>query len=117
MFAILNAIKYINKKLTINTSITICTDSQSAIKALQNPNSTTQLVQEILSEVRTAKEKQIKISFAWTRAHVGDTGNELTDNLAKAAAVSHQSISYDLIPVLRQKTGSETQKIFSNSLP
>jgi hypothetical protein len=81
--------------------------------------------------VRTAKEKKIKISFAWIWAHVGNTGNELTDNLAKAAAVSHQSISYDLIPVsyvkrlvyqkniniwnqrwISSETGSETQKYF-----
>lgn len=60
MFEILNQMKYINKKLAINTSLTIGTDSQSAIKALQNPNSTTQLVQEILPKVRTAEENKLK---------------------------------------------------------
>jgi len=99
MFAILNAVKHINAKLKSNTSITIRTDSQSAIKALQNASSTTVLVQEIYSQLRIAQQSQIHISFAWIRAHEGNIGNELADQLAKMGAVSHQSIAYDLMPV------------------
>jgi ribonuclease HI len=99
MFAILNTIKYINANLKSNTSITVRTDSQSAIKALQNVNSTTVLVQDIYSQLRIAEQTPINISFAWIRGHGGNTGNELADKLAKMGAASHQSIEYELIPV------------------
>ncbi len=99
LFAILNAVKYINKKFIAGDRITICTDSQSSLNALEDPNSVTYLVQEIYSEVRAAEENNIYLQFAWVRAHTGNAGNDLADSLAKAAAVSHQSIAYDLMPV------------------
>jgi ribonuclease HI len=66
---------------------------------LKDRNSVTNLVQEIYAEVRAAMENNIYLQFAWIRAHTRNAGNDLADSLAKAAAVSHQSIAYDLMPV------------------
>jgi len=99
LFAILNALKYINGKFISGDCITVCTDSQSCLQALKDPNSVTYLVQEIFTELRAAEANNICLQFAWIRAHNGNTGNDLADSLAKAAATSHQSISYDMIPV------------------
>ncbi len=98
LFAILNTLSFINKKY-FSSSITVCSDSLSAIKAIENVNSCTQLVQQIFQELRTSTERNIEISFSWIRGHNNTPGNELADSLAKEAAKSHNRIAFDRIPV------------------
>ncbi len=89
-------IKYINKTFNNQISITICSDFLSAIKALEDSNSCTYLVQLIHNEIRTTETKNIKLYFTWIRGHAGNNGNELADNLAKGAR-SHRSFDYHYV--------------------
>ncbi len=98
---------------------------------MEDPRSTTKLIQQILSEALIANTQGIKLSFSWIRAHNGSQGNELADKLAKEGAIAHRSIDYELIPMSYIKrtiynknieiwntrwqssqTGSTTQKYF-----
>jgi ribonuclease HI len=99
LFAIFKAIEYINYKVNGINSITIITDSLSALKAISNPSSTTMLVQHIYIEINKARSKNTELSFFWVRGHEGNYGNELADKMAKEGAVAHQRIAYDLMPV------------------
>jgi hypothetical protein len=89
LLAILEALKFIN----------LCTDSQTAIKALEDPRSTTKLIQQILSEALIANTQGTKLSVSWIIAHNGSQGNELADKLAKEGAIAHRSIDHELIPM------------------
>jgi ribonuclease HI len=89
------SLKYI-KSLDI-TNVAIYTDSQTSIKALKNSSSTSRLVNRIHDELRELKDIDMQIKFVWISSHNGNTGNELADNLAKSAATSHQSYSYELM--------------------
>jgi ribonuclease HI len=95
LYAIYQSLKYI-KSLDI-TNATIYTDSQTSIKAVKNSSSTSRLVNHIHEELAQINDIDIQIKFVWISSHSGNTGNELADNLAKSAATSHQSYSYDLI--------------------
>jgi ribonuclease HI len=99
LFAILQALKHIKDNYNKTTKICICSDSSIAINALQETRSTNQLIQRIMREVVRVEGQCIKLSFCWTRAHNGHEGNETVDSLAKAGAIAHQSIDYNIIPV------------------
>jgi ribonuclease HI len=99
LLAILKALEFTNINLKKPINIHLCTDSQTAIKALEDPRSTTKLIQQILSEAFIANTQRIKLSFSWIRAHNGSKGNELADKLAKEGAIAHRSIDYELIPM------------------
>jgi ribonuclease HI len=98
LLAILQAIKYINSKFS-STTVIIFTGSQTAIKALQDSNSLTFLIQQVFTEVTKGKEKELKFKFTWIRSHSGEVGKEMADSLAKQGAVSHRSIDFELIPM------------------
>jgi ribonuclease HI len=99
LFAILQALKHIKGNHNKTIQICICTDSLTVIKALQQTRSTNQLIQKIMKEVARVYGQGIQLSFCWIQAHNGNVGNETADSLAKAGAISHRSIDYDIIPM------------------
>jgi ribonuclease HI len=66
---------------------------------LEDPRSTTKLIQQILSEALIANTQGTKLSVSWIIAHNGSQGNELADKLAKEGAIAHRSIDHELIPM------------------
>ena len=84
LFAILQALRYI-KRRKIMSSV-ICSDSKSALQAIQNVISVTNnmvfRIQRIVDSISSASQK---VSFLWIPGHSGLDGNSKADELAKAA--------------------------------
>ena len=71
----------------------ICSDSLSALQALENRNIGNPLVLDILTEYHNIKLKYIIVIFCWVPSHVDIPGNELADKAAKAALDLRVTIS------------------------
>ena len=64
---------------------TVITDSQAALKALEKP-ARNQTVESIrMKLIRLNRSKSVKLG--WTKAQVGDKGNEAADTLAKNISI------------------------------
>ncbi len=85
MMAILMALQWVEK--VGQGKVLICSDSLSALVSLRSFHSKAQ--QDILYEVLQLNTriscKGCQVKFMWVPAHVGITGNELADRLAKRA--------------------------------
>jgi ribonuclease HI len=66
-------------------SITIYSDSQSALKALTATTVNSRTVLECLQTIRTVSSHH-EIRMEWVKAHAGNKGNEIADGLAKLGA-------------------------------
>ncbi|UYV77598.1 hypothetical protein LAZ67_15001667 [Cordylochernes scorpioides] len=88
--AILQALKLIEKYETKN--IIIYTDSKAAIFEIKNCYySQDRLLKNIAAEINKLN-KNTKISLQWIPSHVGVSGNEETDRLAKEGAAGHPDV-------------------------
>lgn len=74
-----------------NEKALILSDSLSGLLSLQDMDSETVLVVDIISMLQ-AKSHDIK--FTWIRGHTGESGNELADTLAKQATSSSQNFIF-----------------------
>ena len=70
---------------TTNKSAALHTDSRISLDLLCNNPKHNALTENIKQELRKLEIKGWKIHFEWVKAHVGNEGNELADNLAKQA--------------------------------
>ena len=82
LIAIRNALE--NASMEDSRNIAIISDSQAALSALKSPSrdkmtEATRLILKRLNSVKTVR-------LGWTRAHVGNIGNESADALAKSIA-------------------------------
>ncbi|CAH2105151.1 unnamed protein product [Euphydryas editha] len=87
LFAIYEALKYIS---TLNVSkIVICTDSKSALqnlfKCVYHGKNGLAISYLILSKIQAFKRCQKHVIMQWIPSHVGLSGNEEADKLAKEA--------------------------------
>ena len=69
-----------------NKSECILSDSQAAIKALDNPRISSQTVLTALEYMETLALQVKHLTLAWIKAHVGTEGNEQADQAAKEGA-------------------------------
>ena len=81
LFAILQALLFIRSDLLDNA--VICSDSKSALLALDNPNSTSELIFKIQSITRVIMQEK-DIIFLWIPGHSDIPGNNEADRLAKS---------------------------------
>lgn len=107
--AILKAVTIISKTEGNHKEYTIFTDSRSTIMALQSFNNYNPIVCSILHVVLRCMLRLGKsIHFCWVPSHVGVTGNEEADILARRAADSGtyaptNTYFKDYFPILRRK--------------
>ncbi len=73
-------------------SVTVFTDSQSALKALSSTYVTSKTVQECIQYIQQVSEEH-HINFVWVRAHNNNQGNERADALAKEGARTPRPVS------------------------
>jgi hypothetical protein len=71
---------------TEDKTVQISTDSLITLQSLENRKNHTNLIDEIRREVAEMEKEKWKITFSWIKAHAGNQGNELANNLAKEAA-------------------------------
>ena len=98
---------------------TLFCDSSSVLQSLSIFNSRHPLVLEILEWLLIAKRRGKEISFCWVPAHVGISGNERADALAKSATTMivprHFKLPYrDMFPVIKQKVQSQWQQCWES---
>ena len=87
--AITKALETIEKiDITEDTprTATIFTDSRISIDSIKNARKHSYLIEKIRKKMTSLERDNWKIEFSWVIAHVGIAGNELADQLAKAAA-------------------------------
>ena len=107
LFAILDAVKT-GKSLSPQTTI-IITDSKSSIQALNKPFSKNSLVKTIQNE---AYESTKEFLLCWVPSHIGVTGNEIADKLARGTTTSTEVLQSslprnDLDASIKRKTKAE----------
>ncbi|KAJ4442001.1 hypothetical protein ANN_11865 [Periplaneta americana] len=84
----------------VRKSAAIHTDSRITLDSLRNFNNHHHLKEQIRKQIRKLETLNWTIHFAWVKAHVGLTGNELVDHLAKQVASNNElPVSFDRIPV------------------
>jgi ribonuclease HI len=79
--------------------IAIFTDSRITIDSLKNVNNHSYLIEEIRKRIYILERTNWTTEFSWVKAHVGIYGNELADQLAKAAACNRDTtVSFRRVP-------------------
>ena len=95
LYAILIALK---KLLTLpQRSFTIFTDSRNSLHLIKSFNSLHPLVREIQNWLFRLNNRHKRIQLCWIPSHVGISGNEQVDSLARQATIT-QCPSFSQIP-------------------
>lgn len=102
----LKRIKHLNLE---PQTITVITDSDSGLKAIQNIYSTNPIVDKIHNSLHHLQRNKIYVMFSWTRAHQGLRGNEKADMLAKEATKCKQQQTYSKISNVSLKFKMESE--------
>lgn len=95
-------------------TIGIFTDSRITLDSLKNVHNHSYLIEEIRKRISNLERTNWTTKFSWVKAHAGIYGNELADQLAKAAASNTDiAVSFDRIPkstIYREISEEATQK-------
>ncbi|GFU75372.1 uncharacterized protein TNCV_2941271 [Trichonephila clavipes] len=79
------AVKWITEQNSVISEYLICTDSLSSLDSLKCISSSNNTIVEIQKQLKSLRDKNISIDFAFVRGHTAVVGNERADWLAKAA--------------------------------
>ncbi|GFX89235.1 RNase H domain-containing protein [Trichonephila clavipes] len=79
------AVKWITEQNSVISEYLICTDSLSSLDSLKYISSSNNIIVEIQTQLKSLRDKNMSIDFAFVRGHTGVLGNERVDWLAKAA--------------------------------
>ena len=86
--AILRASEYLHNIAQPFSTVSIYSDSLSAVMSLSADHVTSQIVMDTRSALRLLCDNKVVISLCWVKAHVGIQGNEDADQLAKAGTTN-----------------------------
>ena len=113
----LEAIETIDIKENSPRTAAILTDSRITLDSIKNVKNHNYLIEEIRKRLLKLERSNWTVAFSWVKAHTGIHGNELADQLAKAAARTRDKTpSYNRIPLstlsseLEEETKQQWQK-------
>ncbi|GFX57332.1 RNase H domain-containing protein [Trichonephila clavipes] len=90
------AVKWITEQNSVISEYLICTDSLSSLDSLKCISSSNNIIVEIQKQLKSLRDKNISIDFAFVRGHTGVLGNERADWLAKAATKRKTDIDVNI---------------------
>ncbi|CAG5030490.1 unnamed protein product [Parnassius apollo] len=111
LYALLRATKLAES--STEPVVNIMSDSRSSLDLLANSKASHPLSKAIQESIGKMRNDGRVIRLFWLRAHVGTSGNERADELAKAAALREKAtLDYDKIPMsyVKVKIREETVK-------
>jgi ribonuclease HI len=87
-FPILKALEHVQTNLENEDHkvATVHTDSRTTLESLYNTEKHTFLTEEIRQKAKEMESGGWKTRFRWIKSHVGNSGNEMADKLAKEAS-------------------------------
>ena len=105
-----------------NQNVVVYSDSQAALKAIRNVDTTSKVVWSCKEVLREAKENH-RIALRWIKGHADHTGNELADYLARQGSEMRCHTTYPEVPVpatlilnqIKDHFLAEWQKRWSNA--
>ena len=90
------------------SNIIIWSDSRSVLSALSGNDPKSPLPQDIKKQTWTLKNRGIKVSFIWVKAHCGIQNNETVDQLARQAYSSNNKFKLflpnDCLNIFKKRT-------------
>jgi hypothetical protein len=86
--AIIKALDYIQYSKADEKTALVYTDRRITLQLLQNHKKHAHIVEQIRTKVIEMEQQEWIVEFGWMKAHAGHRGNELADQLAKAAVSS-----------------------------
>ena len=95
----LQALKSLNTDDYSQRTAAVIIDSRVALDSIKNTHNHSFLIEETRPILSKLERTNWNIVFSWVKAHVGIMGNELADQIAKAAATDKENtITYNRIP-------------------
>ena len=77
--------------------LAIFSDSLSALQAIENGDSSSDVVKEILYQLYMYASQGIVFNFIWIPSHVNILGNEMADKFAKQG-LKRENVDFALVP-------------------
>ncbi|GFU76807.1 homeodomain-interacting protein kinase 2 [Trichonephila clavipes] len=108
------AVKWITEQNSVISEYLICTDSLSSLDYLKCISSSNNIIVEIQKQLKSLRDKNISIDFAFVRGHTDVLGNERVDWLAKAATKRKIDIDVNIPKSFYKKITKERMEKFWN---
>jgi len=87
IYAILACVYEIQFQNKPEKHVSICCDSQTALKALKSVRTTSPLVQQCQKASNDISTRHAAVGLYWARGHAGVRGNEIADALSRDGSV------------------------------
>ncbi|GFX08561.1 uncharacterized protein TNCV_4170601 [Trichonephila clavipes] len=101
------AVKWIAEQNSVISECLICTDSLSSLDSLKCISPSNNIIVEIQKQLKSLRDKNISIDFAFVRGHTGVLGNERADWLPKAATKRKIDIDVNISKSFYKKITNE----------